>query len=40
LTVRARTLAGKTIDKAVQVLKDEGLVHTVKGMGIYVTKHR
>lgn len=33
-------LAGKTIDKAIQVLKDEGLVHTVKGMGIYVTKRR
>jgi GntR family transcriptional regulator len=31
-------LAGKTIDKAVQVLKDEGLVHTIRGMGIYVTK--
>lgn len=29
-------LARDTIRKAVQVLKDEGLVETVMGMGIYV----
>lgn len=31
-------LAGNTVDKAIQLLKDEGLVHTVRGMGIYVTR--
>jgi GntR family transcriptional regulator len=31
-------VAGNTIDKAIQLLKDEGLVHTIKGMGIYVTR--
>ena len=29
-------VARDTLRKAVQVLKDEGLVHTVTGMGIYV----
>jgi DNA-binding GntR family transcriptional regulator len=29
-------VAGATVDKAVRQLKDEGLVHTVMGMGIYV----
>ncbi|WP_322984644.1 GntR family transcriptional regulator [Streptomyces sp. S584] len=30
-------VARDTLRKAVQVLKDEGLVETVNGMGIYVT---
>jgi DNA-binding GntR family transcriptional regulator len=30
------TVARDTLRKAVQVLKDEGLVETVSGMGIYV----
>lgn len=29
-------VARDTLRKAVQVLKDEGLVHTVTGMGVYV----
>ncbi|OKK07741.1 GntR family transcriptional regulator [Streptomyces sp. CB03234] len=29
-------VARDTLRKAVQVLKDEGLVHTVQGMGVYV----
>ncbi|GII84616.1 hypothetical protein Ssi03_26060 [Sphaerisporangium siamense] len=29
-------VARDTLRKAVQVLKDEGLVETVKGMGVYV----
>lgn len=29
-------VAGKTIDKAVGILREEGLVRTVRGMGIYV----
>lgn len=31
-------VARDTLRKAVQVLKDEGLVETVTGMGIYVVK--
>ncbi|MCM2427548.1 GntR family transcriptional regulator [Streptomyces sp. RKAG337] len=31
-------VARDTLRKAVQVLKDEGLVETVNGMGIYVIK--
>jgi hypothetical protein len=31
-------VARDTLRKAVQVLKDEGLVETVQGMGIYVVK--
>lgn len=31
-------VAGATVDKAVQLLKDEGLVRTVIGMGIYVVE--
>ncbi len=31
-------VARDTLRKAVQVLKDEGLVETAKGMGIYVIK--
>jgi GntR family transcriptional regulator len=31
-------VAGKTCDKAIQLLKDEGLVHTVRGLGIYVVE--
>ncbi|WP_328860875.1 GntR family transcriptional regulator [Streptomyces sp. NBC_00306] len=30
-------VARDTLRKAVQVLKDEGLVETVSGMGVYVT---
>lgn len=29
-------VAGQTVDKAVQILKDEGLVATARGLGIYV----
>lgn len=29
-------IAGSTVDKAVQFLKDAGLVRTVMGMGVYV----
>lgn len=31
-------LARDTLRKAIQVLKDEGLVETVQGMGIYVVE--
>jgi GntR family transcriptional regulator len=30
-------VAGATVDKAIRQLKDEGLVRTVMGMGIFVT---
>ena len=30
-------VAGGTIDKAIAILRDEGLVRTVTGRGIYVT---
>lgn len=33
-------VARDTLRKAVQVLKDEGLVETVTGMGIYVVDQR
>ena len=33
-------VARDTLRKAVQVLKDEGLVETVTGMGIYVVDRR
>jgi GntR family transcriptional regulator len=33
-------VARDTLRKAVQVLKDEGLVETVTGMGIYVVEQR
>ena len=29
-------VAGGTVKKAIQVLRDEGLVHTVIGRGVYV----
>ncbi|MEV0592059.1 GntR family transcriptional regulator [Nonomuraea cavernae] len=32
-------VARDTLRKAVQVLKDEGLVETVTGMGVYVVDH-
>ena len=31
-------VAGKTVDKAIDVLRAEGLVRTVRGMGIYVVE--
>ena len=31
-------VAGGTIDKAIGILRDEGLVRTVTGRGIYVTE--
>jgi GntR family transcriptional regulator len=31
-------IAGKTVDKAIDILRAEGLVRTVRGMGIYVEK--
>jgi len=33
-------VARDTLRKAVQVLKDEGLVETVQGMGVYVIDHQ
>lgn len=30
-------ISGQTVDKAVQLLRDEGLVRTVPGLGIFVT---
>jgi GntR family transcriptional regulator len=33
-------IAGKTVDKAIDVLRADGLVRTVRGMGIYVTGRR
>jgi DNA-binding GntR family transcriptional regulator len=32
-------VARDTVRKAVQVLRDEGLVHTVMGMGTFVVAH-
>jgi len=31
------SVAGGTVDKAIAILRDEGLVRTVIGRGIYVT---
>jgi GntR family transcriptional regulator len=31
-------VAGNTVDKAVQLLKDEGLVRAVHGLGIFVVE--
>ena len=31
-------IAGATVDKAIRLLKEEGLVRTVIGMGIYVVE--
>lgn len=33
---QAYGIAGQTVDKAIQILKDEGMVHTVPGLGIFV----
>jgi GntR family transcriptional regulator len=32
-------VADGTVQKALRILKDEGLVHTVQGRGIFVTSH-
>lgn len=31
-------VSGQTVDKAVRILKDEGLVRTVPGLGLFVTR--
>jgi GntR family transcriptional regulator len=38
--VGAHGVADQTVKKAVQVLRDEGLVHTVTGKGVYVSESK
>ena len=40
-TLKARhNVAGTTVDRAIQVLKDEGRIITVPGLGLYVTERK
>ncbi len=32
----AHSVSGQTVDRAVQALKDAGMVHTVRGLGLFV----